>query len=70
MYAMNSREFKNETRSGVFYGPPLFSIQTHEKHTKKRKMNIRTGWKWFSNVKTINFYFKTNLCNEFREIKE
>jgi len=34
---MNSREFKNEIRSGVFYGPPLFSIQTHEKNIKKRK---------------------------------
>jgi len=34
---MNSREFKNENRSGVFYGPRLFSIQTHEKHIKKRE---------------------------------
>jgi len=32
---MNSREFKNEIHSGVYYGPPLFSIQTHEKYIKE-----------------------------------
>jgi len=37
MYAMYSREFKNEIRSGVFYRPPVFSIQTHKKNIKKRK---------------------------------
>jgi len=37
MYAMNSREFKNEIRTGVIYGYPPFSIQIHEKHTMKRK---------------------------------
>ena len=67
---MNSREFKNEIRSGVFYGPPLFSIQTHEKHMKKRKMNILTVWKWLSNVKTVNFDFKTNLGHEFKGIRK
>jgi len=34
---MNSREFKNENRSGVFYGPSLFSIQTDGKDIKKRE---------------------------------
>jgi len=37
MYAMISRELKNENRSGVFHRPPLFSIQTHENHITKRK---------------------------------
>jgi len=71
MYAKNSRESKNEIRSGVFYGPLQISIQTHEKDIKKRneKKNIRTSWNWFSNVKTMNFYYKTNLCNEFKGIQ-
>jgi len=34
---MNSKEIKNENPSAVFYGPPLFSIQSHEKDIKKRK---------------------------------
>jgi len=40
MYAMNSREFQNEIRSGVFYGDALISIQTPEKNIRKRKEKI------------------------------
>jgi len=32
---MNSKEFKTENRSGVFYGPLLYSIQTHEEILKE-----------------------------------
>jgi len=40
LYAMNSREFKNEKLSAVFYGPPLFSIQTYGKNIKKKNKKI------------------------------
>jgi len=40
---MNSREFKPENPSAVLYGPPLFSIQTHEKNIMKKKNNVQVG---------------------------
>jgi len=60
---------KMETVVVIFHGPTLFSIQTHEKHKRKRKEKIRTGWNWVSIVKTINFSFITHLSNEFKGIQ-
>jgi len=32
---MNLREFRHKNRSGLFYRPPLYAIQTHEESMKE-----------------------------------
>jgi len=66
---MNSRELKHKDRNAVLYGSPLLFIQTHEKNIKKKVKNLRKSWKWFSNMKTMNFYFKKYLCMELKGIQ-
>jgi len=61
---MNSREFKHEDTNA-----PPFSILNHGKNIKRKEKNYRSSWKWFSNVKTMNFYTKNYLCNEFKGIQ-
>jgi len=61
MYAMNSREFKNESRSGVFYGPPLYSIQIPEKNMKEKRNEITYKLKMVSQRENHEFELQ-NQC--------
>jgi len=53
-----------------YYGPPILAVPTHEENTKWLTKKIRRSWKWFSNVKTMIFYFKDNVCNESKGIQK
>jgi len=49
---------------------PEFAVQIHEIILLVEEKKILRSWKWFLNVKTMNLYFKNNLCNEFKGIQK
>jgi len=63
IYATNPKQSKKSDPIAVFSELPVFAIPTHEKEYKVDKKRIGTTCKWYSNVKTMNLYFKNNLCN-------
>jgi len=49
--------------------PGYFPFKLMKKENKKRKEITLTSKKWFSNLECMNFYLKTNLCNELMGIR-